>query len=30
MADRVVTLADGHIVREERNASPIAPSELRW
>jgi putative ABC transport system ATP-binding protein len=30
MADRVVTLADGRVASEVRNAAPIAPSELRW
>jgi len=30
MADRVVHLADGRIVREERNARRLAPAELSW
>jgi putative ABC transport system ATP-binding protein len=30
MADRVVALADGRIVSEQRNARKIAPRELRW
>jgi putative ABC transport system ATP-binding protein len=30
MADRVVSLADGRIVSEQRNATKIAPRELRW
>ena len=30
MADRVVALADGHIVREFRNTSKATPEELRW
>ena len=30
MADRVVSLADGRIVSEQRNSTKIAPRELRW
>jgi len=30
MADRVVSLADGRIVSEQRNATKMAPRELRW
>jgi putative ABC transport system ATP-binding protein len=30
MADRVVSLADGRIVSEQRNATKVAPRELRW
>jgi putative ABC transport system ATP-binding protein len=30
MADRVVSLADGRIVSETRNATKIPPRELRW
>jgi putative ABC transport system ATP-binding protein len=30
MADRVVSLADGHIAAEHRNLTKIAPRELRW
>ena len=30
MADRVVSLADGRIVSEQRNATKTAPQELRW
>ena len=30
MADRVVSLADGRIVSERRNATKMAPQELRW
>jgi putative ABC transport system ATP-binding protein len=30
MADRVVALADGRIVSEQRNATKVAPRELRW
>jgi putative ABC transport system ATP-binding protein len=30
MADRVVTLGDGHIVAERRNAERLAPSGLVW
>jgi putative ABC transport system ATP-binding protein len=30
MADRVVSLADGRIVSEQRNTTKIAPRELRW
>jgi putative ABC transport system ATP-binding protein len=30
MADRVVSLADGRIVTEQRNADKVAPRELRW
>jgi putative ABC transport system ATP-binding protein len=30
MADRVVTLGDGHIVAERRNKSRLAPSGLVW
>jgi putative ABC transport system ATP-binding protein len=30
MADRVVSLADGRIVSEQRNATKIAPRDLRW
>ena len=30
MADRVVSLADGRIVSEQRNATKIAPRALRW
>jgi putative ABC transport system ATP-binding protein len=30
MADRVVTLADGRIESERRNASKMAASEIRW
>ena len=30
MADRVVSLADGRIVSEQRNATKTSPRELRW
>jgi len=30
MADRVVSLADGRIVSDQRNTTKIAPRELRW
>jgi len=30
MADRVVALADGHVVRDEVNQAKVLPSELRW
>ena len=30
MADRVVSLADGRIVAEQRNATKVAPGALRW
>jgi putative ABC transport system ATP-binding protein len=30
MADRVVSLADGRIVSEQRNTTKTAPRELRW
>ena len=30
MADRVVSLADGRIVSEQRNATKTAPGALRW
>jgi putative ABC transport system ATP-binding protein len=30
MADRVVSLADGRIASEQRNATKSAPRELRW
>jgi putative ABC transport system ATP-binding protein len=30
MADRVIALADGRIVSEERHAHKAAPKELRW
>jgi len=30
MAQRVIHLADGRIVSEERNRSPARPAELRW
>ena len=30
MADRVISLADGRIVSERRNATKAAPRELRW
>ena len=30
MADRVVSLADGRIVTEQRNTNKVAPRELRW
>jgi len=30
MADRVVSLADGRIVSEQRNVTKISPRELRW
>jgi putative ABC transport system ATP-binding protein len=30
MADRVVSLADGRIVSEQRNVTKMAPRELRW
>jgi putative ABC transport system ATP-binding protein len=30
MADRVFSMADGHIVDERRNARRMAPSELKW
>jgi putative ABC transport system ATP-binding protein len=30
MADRVVSLADGRIVSEQRNSTKLAPRELRW
>jgi putative ABC transport system ATP-binding protein len=30
MADRVVTLADGRLAHDERNAVRVAPSEIAW
>jgi putative ABC transport system ATP-binding protein len=30
MADRVVSLADGHIASEVRPLLRVAPEELRW
>ncbi|HEU4697843.1 MAG TPA: ABC transporter ATP-binding protein [Gemmatimonadales bacterium] len=30
LADRVVTLADGRIAREERNARPVRAEEIAW
>jgi putative ABC transport system ATP-binding protein len=30
MADRVVSLADGRIVSEQRNTQKISPRDLRW
>ena len=30
MADRIVTLADGRIANERRNAQPKSPAELSW
>ena len=30
MADRVVRLADGRVARIERNATKVAPGDLRW
>lgn len=30
MADRVVSIADGRIAHEKRNAHPVAPSEVSW
>ena len=30
MADRVIYLGDGHILRVERNAHKVSPSELSW
>jgi putative ABC transport system ATP-binding protein len=30
MADRVVSLADGRIVNEQRNAQKLPPKELQW
>jgi putative ABC transport system ATP-binding protein len=30
MADRVVTLADGRIAREERNPRPVSAEEIEW
>jgi putative ABC transport system ATP-binding protein len=30
MADRVVSLSDGRIASERRNATKVAPSELNW
>jgi putative ABC transport system ATP-binding protein len=30
MADRVVSLADGRIASEKRNAHKLAPAELTW
>jgi putative ABC transport system ATP-binding protein len=30
MADRVVSLADGRIVSEQRNETKVSPRELRW
>jgi putative ABC transport system ATP-binding protein len=30
MADRVISLSDGHIVQERRNDRRVAASELRW
>jgi putative ABC transport system ATP-binding protein len=30
MADRVVTLMDGQVASERRNAQKRAPSELEW
>jgi putative ABC transport system ATP-binding protein len=30
MADRVLVLGDGRLLREERNAHKLTPSELSW
>jgi putative ABC transport system ATP-binding protein len=30
MADRVISLADGRIVSEQRNATKLSPRDLRW
>jgi putative ABC transport system ATP-binding protein len=30
MADRVIHFADGHVLRERRNAVRAAPSTLEW
>ena len=30
MADRVLQLGDGHLLRDERNAERVAPAELHW
>jgi putative ABC transport system ATP-binding protein len=30
MADRVIRIADGRIAQDERNATRLTPSELRW
>jgi hypothetical protein len=30
MADRVITLADGWIAREDRNPHPARAAEIRW
>jgi putative ABC transport system ATP-binding protein len=30
MADRVFSMADGHIVNDRRNAKRLAASELHW
>jgi putative ABC transport system ATP-binding protein len=30
MADRVLTMADGHVMNERRNARRLAASELHW
>ncbi len=30
MAQRIVTLGDGKVVREETNDSPVSPDELEW
>jgi len=30
MADRVISLADGHIVQTKTNTTKLPPSELRW
>jgi len=30
MADRVISLADGRIVSEQRNTHKASPRELRW
>jgi putative ABC transport system ATP-binding protein len=30
IADRVLTLADGRLVREERNAHPVSPEQISW
>ena len=30
MADRVISLADGRIVSEERHAQKVSPRALRW
>jgi putative ABC transport system ATP-binding protein len=30
MADRVITMADGHVSHVHRNASRLPPSQLEW